>query len=379
MEAGQTRVLIVVPVYNNENTVAKVVREISDMGLPLLVVDDGSIDGSVSALADIPIHLIHFPRNRGKGRAIRSALSWAEDHGYSHIITVDADGQHAAKDIPRFLEKIQESPEKIIIGKRRFGLEVPRASRFGRRWSNMWIRIASGRPTPDSQSGFRAYPVDRLAPLKFLGSRYEFEVEVLVRAAWAGVELDWVDVSVRYFSSEQRISHFRPFRDNLRISFIYFLLVSRHLLPLPHRRLYQESDNPRASTPLESALAGWLGVFFRALPLPGFQRKAIILYAKKFGLDQHTALSVSRICLPYCPPFIPFLAIEGGHLILRGRFLQPADFNGLDKIVRILLEEAHLRLFEYLLGGLCLGLLFGFIVFLIIRWSLSCPDDSRNS
>lgn len=240
------RVLIVVPVFNNEGAVSGVLAGVAALGLPVLVVDDGSTDGSASALDAFPVHRIRFPENRGKGLAIRRALSWAEERGFSHIITLDADGQHSPGDIPRFLDKIREAPEAVIIGKRDFGRGVPGGSRFGRRWSNLWIRIASGVATPDSQSGFRAYPVRPLSRLKYLGSRYEFEVEVLVRAVWAGLPLEWVDVSVRYFPPAERVSHFRPLKDNARISWIYTLLVLRRMIPFRRR------SAPRGSSPSDS-------------------------------------------------------------------------------------------------------------------------------
>jgi len=234
------QIAVVVPVFNNEKTVAEVVQSSLDIGLPVLVVNDGSTDNSAAAIAGLGTERIDFPKNRGKGHAIRKALKWAKANNYSHIITIDADGQHNPQDIPRFVEKIKEFPNRIIIGKRDFGENVPGKSRFGRSWSNMWIRITSGGVTPDSQSGFRAYPTAHLAKMFFMGSRYEFEVEVLVRAVWAGIKLDWVDVSVRYFKGEERVTHFKPLRDNFRITVTYTLLVIRKLLLFPHRKRVKE-------------------------------------------------------------------------------------------------------------------------------------------
>ena len=230
-------IAVAVPVFNNERTAAEVVRGVLELGLPVLVIDDGSTDGSAESLAGLPVSRIDFPVNRGKGVAIRAAFAWARENHFSHVITIDADGQHDPRDIPRFVGKIGEFPDRLIIGKRRFNTDVPGKSRFGRTWSNLWTRIVSGKTTPDSQSGFRAYPAGLLAGMNFLGRRYEFEVEVLARAAWAGLEFDCVDVSVRYFQGSERVSHFKPLRDNFRISVIYSLLVLRRLLLLPHRKI----------------------------------------------------------------------------------------------------------------------------------------------
>jgi glycosyltransferase involved in cell wall biosynthesis len=241
IENKQPSIVVAVPVFNNERTVAKVVREILDMNLPVLVINDGSTDSSSKNIAGLPVSRIDFPANRGKGAAIRSAFTWAKKNNFTHIITIDADGQHDPQDIPHFVEKIKKFPNRVIIGKRNFNMDVPGKSRFGRGWSNLWIRIVSGKNTPDSQSGFRAYPAGLLGDMKFLGRRYEFEVEVLARSAWAGLEFDWVDVSVRYFQGAERVSHFKPLRDNFRISIIYTLLVLRKLIPFPHRKIHDNS------------------------------------------------------------------------------------------------------------------------------------------
>jgi glycosyltransferase involved in cell wall biosynthesis len=239
MSGGELRILVVIPFYNHGRTVAEVTSQVLALGWPLLVVNDGSTDGGPASLRDLPLHRIDFPRNRGKGRALRHALRWARERSYSHIVSLDADGQHSPSDIARFAEKIRRAPDTLIVGRRNFENDVPGKSRFGRSWSNMWVRIASGGRTPDSQSGFRAYPVEPLAGFTYFGARYEFEVEILVRAVWAGLPLDWVDVESRYFPPSGRVSHFRLFWDNFRISLIYTALVARNLLPLPFRRSRQ--------------------------------------------------------------------------------------------------------------------------------------------
>jgi predicted LPLAT superfamily acyltransferase len=257
MKQQTGRILVVVPVFNNLKTVAGLVRDVLALGVPVLVVNDGSTDGSSRVIDDLAVPHIDVPRNRGKGRAIRSALAWANERNYSHIITIDADGQHAARDIPPFIERIKEAPDKIIIGRRTFSHDAPGRSRFGRRWSNMWIRAASGARTSDSQSGFRAYPVVPLVHMKFFGSRYEFEVEVLVRAVWAGLGLAEVDVSVQYFSGGERVSHFRMGRDNARISLMYTALVFRHWLPIPHRKLVRPNAKEGPTAPNYGNRAGY--------------------------------------------------------------------------------------------------------------------------
>ncbi len=396
MSAEEPRVLVVLPLYNNGRTVAAMSSEIAAMGRPLLVVNDGSTDGGPASLDGLALERIDFPRNRGKGRVLRFALRWARERGYSHIITIDADGQHAPADIDRFAARIREDPGRLIIGRRNFAGDVPGKSRFGRRWSNMWVRIASGGRTPDSQSGFRAYPVAPLAGRRYLGTRYEFEVEVLVRAVWAGLPLDWVDITLCYFPAAGRVSHFRPFLDNFRISLIYTVLVVRNFLPFPFRRRLPCPDaRPRAehteaakarvrfspkalfrrlaltlsdaagegNTPAEIAWAGWLGAFLGAFPLIGVMGRAVKLYARRFGLDTKVALAVNRIGSPWVRPALLALAVEGGHFLRSGRFFGRADLGSLDAVVRLFGRGILGRLWEAVIGGFWLGCLGGAIAF----------------
>jgi hypothetical protein len=385
MSGRELRILIVIPFYNNGRTVAEVTSQVLALGWPLLVVNDGSTDGGPESLRDLPLRRIDFPRNRGKGRALRHALRWARDRGFSHVVSLDADGQHSPSDIARFAEKIRLAPDSLIVGRRNFESDVPGKSRFGRSWSNMWVRIASGGRTPDSQSGFRAYPVEPLAGFTYLGARYEFEVEILVRAVWAGLPLDWVDVESRYFPPSGRVSHFRPFWDNFRISLIYTALVTRNLLPLPFRRSRQgRTPSDPAAPPaggesrLEKAWAGWLGAFLAALPLFGVMARTVRLYARRFGLDAGAALAVNRWGAPWTRPWIALAAMEAGHFLRRGRFLGLTDIPDLGAAFRVFGRELPARLGEYLTGGFRLGLLFGTIVFLIVLARAERPSASTE-
>ena len=372
MNGGEPRILVVVPFYNNGRTVANVVSEITAQGWPLLVINDGSTDGGPDSLKGLSLERIDLTRNRGKGRALRLALRWARTRGYTHVVTLDADGQHSPQDIARFVEKIRLAPDRLIVGRRNFRSDVPGKSRFGRGWSNMWVRIASGGRTPDSQSGFRAYPLDPLADFKYVGAHYEFEVEILVRAVWTGVPLDWVDVSLQYYPPSGRVSHFRPFMDNFRITVIYTGLVIRNLLPFPFRRRRGRRDFPRpeptrdGGSGLEKAWAGWLGGFFGALPLFGIMSRTVRLYAARFGLDSRIALAVNKLGSPWVRPAIAALAVEWGHYLRVGRFLGPADFPDIEAAFRILGREFPWRLLEYIAGGVRIGFLAGTIIFLVI-------------
>lgn len=219
------KILSVIPLYNNKKTVRAVAEKTIEQGLPLLVVNDGSTDGSAKTLEGLNLELINIPVNSGKGAAIRKAAEWAEKNDFTHIITLDADGQHLPEEIPFFIEKIKNCPNSIIVGNRDFSsINIPAASRIGRINSNFWLRVTSGFYLPDTQSGFRAYPVKAITGTKHRCSRYDYEIEVLVRSAWRGFNLDHIPVSVIYNEETRKGSHFNSINDNIRCSLIFSIL-----------------------------------------------------------------------------------------------------------------------------------------------------------
>lgn len=372
------RILIAIPTYNNGETLRDVVERALRLELPVLVIDDGSTDGGPDTLEGLAAERTGFPANRGKGAAIVEAGRWAEAHGFTHVITLDADGQHDPQDVPRFRERIWNNPGAIIIGRRDMsGPDVPGSSRFGRGFSNFWLRMACGMSHPDSQSGFRAYPVSILRQVECTSRRYDFEIEILVRSVWAGATLDTVDISVRYDEQARRASHFAPWRDNARISWLYTRLVTRNLMPWPHKVLIEDPDNgsrklslkrPRRSllillrestSPRAMAAAAMLGIFLGTLPLIACHSVVIIFCATRLRLNRLVALNVSHLC---APPFVPALAIETGFFVRNGRWL--TEFN-----LQTLGYEAHQRLLDYLIGSLMIGPILssvaGLVVFLL--------------
>ena len=195
----------------------------------------------------------------------------------THIVTLDGDGQHRPEDFRAFLPVIDEEPNAIVVGTRSFNRDTPVLSRFGRQFSNFWLRLQTGAVVHDTQSGFRAYPVALLRNLALHEKGYSFEVEVLAKAAWAGVPIREVSVHVSYPPKTERVSHFSLIRDNLRLTVLNTRLTVRALLPLPHGRISggEKSDTITIVHPLRSltfllkenlfprplALAGALGVF----------------------------------------------------------------------------------------------------------------------
>jgi uncharacterized protein (DUF2062 family) len=362
------KVLVAVPVYNHRATLRGVAEKVLALHDQVLVVDDGSTDGSADTLDGLPIRLVRHPKNLGKGAAILTAVAEGRRLGMTHVITLDADGQHDPADLPRFLSALEKAPRAILVGKRDFeGTHAPGASRFGRDFSNFWMRLQTGVAVGDMQSGFRAYPLALLERLTLRERRYSFEVEVLVKAAWAGVEIQDVPISVYYAPGKERVSHFRLFWDNVRLSLLNTRLTMRAVLPWPHKKIVEvEGHSVSVLHPLRSlralltenaspgqlAAAGALGVFLGALPLIACQTVVILVAACYLRLNRVAALSTAQLC---APPFVPALCIEAGYFVRHGHFLTEMS---LDTLGRQGLE----RIYEWLIGALLVGPVFAGIL-----------------
>lgn len=226
-----------IPTYNNAGTIADVVRRTLAQCLDVIVVADGCTDGTLDILQGIEgITIVSYPKNAGKGTALKRGFRRALAMGFSYAITLDADGQHFPEDIPTLLQANQQHPGALVVGQRK-GLEtMPRSkgSKFANAFSNFWFAIQTGRRLKDTQTGFRLYPLKKLHGLSLLTSRYEAELELLVFASWHGVELVSVPVGVYYPAPAERVSHFRPVRDFTRIFILNtFLCVLALVYGLP--------------------------------------------------------------------------------------------------------------------------------------------------
>jgi glycosyltransferase involved in cell wall biosynthesis len=221
---------IVIPVYNNPKTIKKVTEETLKLGYFVIVVDDGSeIEVSSLLKKSQNLTIIRHKNNQGKGEAIQTGAKEAKERGFEYIITIDGDGQHYPSEIKHLLPLLQD--ENIIIGSRKFKEDVPNSSKFGRAFSNFWIFVESGRWLSDTQSGFRAYPLSILE-LNLTHSRYDFEIEVLIKHIWSKREIKEIEIEVYYPPKGTRVSHFDKVKDNLRLSKIHTKLVLQNILRL---------------------------------------------------------------------------------------------------------------------------------------------------
>lgn len=381
MSCSEMPILVVIPVYNHGETLRGVVEAALSTGFSVLVVNDGSSDGGDASLEELDCQVETFPENRGKGAAILAGARIAKEQGFEAIITVDADGQHNPLEAKALADAAAgvTSPT-IVIGAREMVQDtVPGSSRFGRTFSNFWVRLECGAEQSDTQSGMRLYPVDLLLNLDLSRSRYDFEIEVLVKAVWAGAEVCSVPVSVHYPPPGKRISHFHKGLDNWRLTLLHTSLFCRRLLPVPHKKLVPVRKkvspvvavkNPlrtlknlcrENASPFWLALAVWMGLFVGALPLIGCHTVVIIYLAYRLHLNKVAAVAASQFCMP---PVVPAICIEVGHYIQTGQWLTDLSWE------RWLLE-VHYRLWDWFVGSLFVGPLIGIsgggVVYLVAR------------
>lgn len=218
---------VLLPTYNNSKVLEQVIKDVLAFSNDVCVINDGSTDSTAEILSQYPqLKVLSYSPNKGKGWALRKGFEFARAQGYDYAISMDTDGQHFATDLPVMLQALEANKNAIIIGARNMNQEsVPGKSSFGNKFSNFWFTLETGIKLPDTQSGFRVYPIKALEKIHFFTKKFEFEIEVIVRGAWSGLQVLAVPVKVYYPPAGERISHFRPFKDFSRISVLNTVLV----------------------------------------------------------------------------------------------------------------------------------------------------------
>jgi glycosyltransferase involved in cell wall biosynthesis len=212
------RTAALVPAFNAAASIGAVVAGTRPVVEPVVVVDDGSADDTAARAAAAGAEVLRHPANQGKGAALVTGLRHLAAAGVERVLTLDADGQHLPDQIPALLAASEAAPGAIVVGiRRKQGFEIKRVARLGNWVADRFLRWIAGRALPDTQSGFRVYPVAPTLALGTRGTRYDFETEVLLRAARTGMPVVGVPVSVYYPPVAARVSHYRPWADTLRI------------------------------------------------------------------------------------------------------------------------------------------------------------------
>lgn len=316
----QLNVVVVLPTYNNGGTLGAVIDDVCQYATDIIVVNDGCTDNTAEILAERAeyISVITHETNKGKGVALQNALMQAKQRGYRYAITMDTDGQHFASDIPTFVAEIAAMPDSLLVGSRNLAANnMPGKNTFANRFSNFWYKAETGINLTDTQSGFRIYPVQLLNVDKwYYTTKYEFELEALVYAAWGGISVRNIPVNVYYPPQEERVSHFRPGRDFTRISILNTILVLVALVWIYPRNFFRKlswenikgfvrrnvTQSRESNLRISSAVA--LGVFFGIVPIWGWQMVTAFFVAHLLKLNKVITLVASNISLP---PIIPFL------------------------------------------------------------------------
>jgi glycosyltransferase involved in cell wall biosynthesis len=374
------RACVLIPTYNNESTLANLISDTTLYTSNIIVVNDGSTDGTAGILEGFPsLEVFTHLHNKGKGLALRDGFAYALKKGYRYAISIDSDGQHFPKDLGQFLDKAEETPDAIIIGARNMNQSsVPGKSSFGHKFSNFWFWVETGIKAPDTQSGYRLYPLQLLAPLHLITRKFEFEIEVLVRAAWKGIKIESVPVTVYYAPKETRVSHFRPFKDFTRISIlntvlviitIFYIIPRNFIRKLTDKKkrqeLWQELIVNPGMTDERKAASIAFGVFMGIVPIWGFQLLLAIFLSILLKLNKALVIIAANISIPPLIPFIIYLSYNMGAFWLGAKAV---DFT-FSKNSN--LHDIRENLRQYLYGSITLAvsaaLVFGITSYLLLK------------
>jgi glycosyltransferase involved in cell wall biosynthesis len=215
--SGPSSYAALIPAFECAATVGTVVRGAREHLDRVLVVDDGSSDATALEARAAGAEVLSHHGNRGKGAALLSGLQLLREQGLTHAVSLDGDGEHSPTEIPKLFAESRAHPAALIVGSRQIESAVAAINRFGNRFANAWVKIATGRDLGDTQCGLRVYPIATMLGLHPTGLRFEFETEVLIRAVRAGIDVRSVAVRVCYPPPERRRSHYDKLWDTLRI------------------------------------------------------------------------------------------------------------------------------------------------------------------
>lgn len=363
---------MIVPTYNNAGTLRQVLTDVLAYTDRIIVVNDGSTDETAQILAQFPqADVVAYAKNKGKGKALRIGFKHVLGKGYDFAITIDSDGQHFASDLPLFLAQLETDRNAIMIGSRNLHQEnMPGKNTFANKFSNFWFYIETGQKALDTQSGYRLYPLYLMKNISFFGTKYEFEVEVLVRSAWKGIKIMWIPVNVYYPPAGERVSHFRPGPDFSRISILNTVLVLIAFLYIHPRDfilkmsrienvkelLRQNLFNKSESVVKKSASIGF-GVFMGIVPIWGFQMAIALLLAAIFKLNKALTLIASNISIPPMIPIIVFLSFLLGRLWIHSNTVSILFSRS------ITIDAIKLNLQQYVLGSMTLAIIAGLLAY----------------
>lgn len=381
------KVCVIIPTYNNAGTILQVLESVRHYTNNIIVVNDGSTDKTAALLQGINnIEIVGYTPNRGKGWALRTGFSKAIDLGYHFAITIDSDGQHFAKDLPVFIEKLVQEGSALIMGARNMDQEsVPGKSSFGNKFSNFWYKVETGIKLPDTQTGFRLYPLAPIGKMRLFTRKYELEIEVIVRLAWAGVKVVSVPITVYYPPAAERVSHFRPFKDFTRISLVntvLFTIAFFYIWPRNFFRFFFRNKNWKqdlrnillkpGESDLKKANAIAFGGFMGIFPIWGFQLLVGISLAHFMRLNKTLFVIAAHVSIPPMIPFIVFLSFLMGKPLMGDRAVNLDFSNGLT------LKSISIHLEQYIYGAVILSVIVAIIFWIVTMLFLKSYKQTKN-
>ena len=400
--ADAFRPVVVAPTFDNAATLIDVLNGLAALDLEVLVVDDGSTDGTARLLrewaagGDDRTVLTH-PVNRGKAAALSTAFKAAARVGCTHAVTIDTDGQLSPDDVPRLIDAARLRPGAFVLGVRDIHADdYPARSRIGRIISNRLVWLESNARVRDSQCGLRVYPLASI-PLERCGaSHYGFETEVITRAIWAGLPLVQLPVGCRYFPATLRVSHFRPRLDSLRAVRLHVRLLAAAMIPMSAPRRQRDPGRfPPHSLPARffrwlNPVSAWrqvrreesgrtrfaagfaAGVFIGTIPAYGVQTLLSLFVARRFRLHPVSVVAGSNVSIPPIGPFLIAASVAVGHLMLHGVLPRWEDYKPghIGTIVGPLIAD-------WLIGSLLIGTALAAIAFVCVDGLLRILPDAR--
>ena len=321
---------MLIPTYNNAKTLESVITKTLEYCDEVMIVNDGATDNTPGIIAKYPqLIVVTHPQNKGKGMALRNGFKRAVELGFEYVITIDSDGQHYPEDFITFLNRVEEQPGSLIIGARNMTVDnVPGKSTFGNKFSNFWFWVETGIRMPDTQSGYRLYPVQRLKKIWFFTTKFEFEIEVIVKAAWRGIPVISVPVKVYYAPQGERITHFRPGKDFTRISLLntYLVILTaiwwkpvmliRQFTWTNIKKIWKQEIIAKHESASGKASSVALGLFFGIVPIWGFQFATALIVAHFLKLNKVVVGLTAQISVPPMIPFILYGSVKTGELVL---------------------------------------------------------------
>lgn len=359
--SDQLSCCIVIPTYNNSKTIKRLIDGVFEHGLgyDIIIVNDGSTDETSELLKNYieSTTIITNPVNSGKGYSLRKAFEKAWEMGFKNAITIDSDGQHYPEDIVLFVKAAKEHSGAVIMGSRNMEQEgVPGKSSFGNKFSNFWFKIETGITLPDTQTGFRLYPLEPTSKTKLFTTKFETEIEIIVKLAWKKVPFIPIKINVLY-DPEERVTHFRPFRDFTRISILNTYLVILTLLyylPIRVLNIIKREAIKSDESNMRKSLSIGFGVFMGIIPIWGFQLLVGIPLAFLLKLNKVLFIASANVSIPPMIPIIIFVSYLIGSPFVDNH----AQFTSLKSLT---LDSIHLNFMQYLVGAVILSAAAGLI------------------